>query len=57
MKTKLKETYEYKYGYCNSCKNCTFGKKGWLVWCNKFDKPISIYNRCYLYKVKRRYVK
>ncbi|CEK36512.1 MAG: hypothetical protein KIB00_18070 [Paeniclostridium sordellii] len=54
---KVKETYEYKYGYCNSCKNCTFGKKGWLVWCNKFDKPISIYNRCYLYKVKRRYVK
>ena len=51
---------EYVYGKCETCKNCQKEKIGMFVvlfHCNKSGKLKRWDNKCYLYKVKRKYVK
>lgn len=51
---------EYCYGRCETCKNCKKEKLGGfmtLFSCNKSGKYKKWDEKCYLYKVKRKYLK
>lgn len=51
---------EYSYGKCETCKNCKKEKLGGfmvLLHCSKSGDIKCWNNKCYLYKVKRKYVK
>ena len=48
--------YIYEYGKCESCKNSQNKKFGVII-CKKDGKFKKWNNKCYLYKVRRKYLK
>lgn len=56
MKIRLNTDY-YDYGCCNSCKNGKINSHGWIWWCTKKKQGVNTYNRCNLYRLRRKLVR